>query len=109
MFKFHSGYALLTVILFVTEVCIALFLHDNLIRPFGGDFLVVMLLYCFVRSFIKVSPGTAAIAVLLFSYIIETLQYFQMVKMLGLQGSKLARVVLGTSFAWEDILAYTLG
>jgi len=50
-----------------------------------------------------------AIGVLLFSYFIEVLQYFNIVKMLGLQNSNLARVVIGTSFEWTDLMAYTLG
>jgi hypothetical protein len=50
-----------------------------------------------------------AIAVLLFSYLIEVLQYFNIIKMLGLQNSNLARVVIGTSFEWTDLIAYTLG
>ena len=50
-----------------------------------------------------------AIGVLLFSYLMEVLQYFNLVKMLGLQNSNLARVMIGTSFEWTDLVAYTLG
>ena len=47
--------------------------------------------------------------VLVFSFGIEIAQYFNMVEKLGLQHSKIARVVLGNSFAWMDLLAYVLG
>lgn len=50
-----------------------------------------------------------AIGVLIFSYFVEMLQYFNVVNVLGLQNSKVARVIIGTSFAWQDILAYTTG
>lgn len=50
-----------------------------------------------------------AIAVLLFSYVIEILQYFHILNVLRLENSRFASVVLGTSFEWTDILAYTLG
>jgi len=50
-----------------------------------------------------------AIAVLLFAYTVEVLQYFQLVKRLGLQHSRLANIVIGNSFAWSDMIAYTLG
>jgi hypothetical protein len=50
-----------------------------------------------------------AIFVLLFSYTLEVLQYFKLVELLGLQTYKLARIAIGTSFEWIDLLAYTLG
>lgn len=48
-------------------------------------------------------------AVLLFSYGVEIMQYFNLVELLGLGEYKLARIVIGTSFAWSDLLAYTAG
>ena len=109
MFQFNRNYFILTILLFLIETAIALYLHDNFIRPYFGDFLVVMLLYCFLKSFINLSVWVAAGLVLLFSFTIEIAQYFNMVEKLGLQHSKIARVVLGNSFAWMDLLAYVLG
>nr|WP_294776740.1 DUF2809 domain-containing protein [uncultured Flavobacterium sp.] len=109
MLRFNRTYLLLTVLLFVTEVCIALYVHDNFIRPYLGDVLVVILIYCFVKSFLKISVTKAAIGVLLFAFTIETLQYLAIVEKLGLEKNKIARVVIGTSFSWEDILAYIAG
>ena len=74
-----------------------------------GDLLVVILIYCFLRSFFRLSVMAAAVPSLLFAYLIETLQYFDIVRVLGLQNSRIARIVIGTSFAWGDILAYTAG
>lgn len=109
LFQFHWKYFLLALLLFLTEVFIAVYLHDAIIRPYGGDFLVVILIYCFVKSFLNTPVITTASAVLLFSYLIETLQYFHLVDLLGLEKSTIARTVIGTSFAWTDLLAYTLG
>lgn len=109
LFQFHRKYFFLLILLFATEVFIAVYLHDALIRPYGGDFLVVILIYCFVKSFLNTPVMVTALAVLLFSYLIETLQYFHLVDMLGLEKSTIARVVIGTSFAWTDLLAYSLG
>ena len=109
MLQFNRTYFLLTVLLFITEVSIALFVHDHFIRPYIGDVLVVILIYCFVKSFLKVSVIKAAIAVLLFAFSIETLQYLAIVEKLGLENNKIARIVIGTSFSWEDILAYIVG
>lgn len=109
MIQFYKAYFLLTILLFLIEVFIAVLLHDAIIRPYGGDFLAVILIYCFVKSFLNTPVKTTALAVLLFSYLIETLQYFHLVDLLGLEKSKVARVVIGTSFTWTDLLAYTLG
>ncbi|WP_199118246.1 DUF2809 domain-containing protein [Pedobacter sp. ASV28] len=102
----YFSYALL---LFIVEVGIALYVHDQIIRPYIGDVLVVILIYCFVKSFFNLPVLKTAIGVLLFSYVIETLQYFQFVKLIGLEHSRLANVVIGNYFAWMDILAYTAG
>ena len=109
MFQLHTKYLGLAFLLLITEIFIALFMHDKIIRPYGGDFLVVILLYCVVKSGSNWKVINASAAVLLFSYIIEILQYFHLVKFLGLENSGLARAVLGTSFSWADMLAYTLG
>ncbi|WP_426095291.1 DUF2809 domain-containing protein [Flavobacterium sp. DSR2-3-3] len=109
MFQFNRNYFALTILLFVMEIAIGLYVHDNFIRPYFGDFLVVILLYCFLKSFVKVSVWVAAALVLLFSFAIESAQYLNLVEKLGLQHSKIAKVVLGNSFAWMDLLAYTLG
>jgi hypothetical protein len=108
-FRFNKTYFFLAVLLFLTEVLIALFLNDDFIRPYVGDYLVVILIYCFCMSFVSVPVWKPALATLLFSYLIETLQYFNLVAMLGLQKSRLANIVIGNSFAWADLVAYTLG
>ena len=109
MLKFQRKYFISTIILFLVEVLIALFVHDNFIRPFLGDVLVVILIYCFIKSFINSPVLITSVAVLLFAYTIEVLQYFNIVKVLGLQNSAVARIIIGTSFEWSDLLAYALG
>lgn len=39
------GYAIATVILLLTEVLIALYVHDAFVRPYIGDVLVVIVIY----------------------------------------------------------------
>ena len=109
MFVFHKNYFLLTIILLLVEICIALFVNDRFVRPYLGDFLVVILLYCFARAIFNVSILQAAVAVLVFSFFIELLQYFNFVRIIELQDSKIANTILGHSFSWVDILAYVLG
>ncbi|WP_233195824.1 DUF2809 domain-containing protein [Aquimarina sp. MAR_2010_214] len=91
------------------EILIALFVDDKIIRPYLGDTIVVILIYCFFRSFLKGKARLIAIGTLLFSYTIEILQYFNFVEVLGLGHYKLARIILGNSFSWLDMLSYTFG
>ena len=109
MLQFQYRYFVCAVLLFVTEVLIALFVHDTIIRPYIGDILVVILIYCFVKAFFKIPVFITAVSVLLFAYGIETLQYFSIVEKLGLENSTLATTVMGNSFSWIDMLAYTAG
>jgi hypothetical protein len=102
-------YGLLALLLFGIEILIALYLHDRIIRPYIGDLLVVILIYCFVKALVNTPVFATALGVLLFAYAVETLQYFHVVELLGLGHSKLARVIIGSSFEWMDMLAYTLG
>ena len=88
---------------------IALYVHDDIIRPYIGDVLVVILIYCFIKSFLEAKVVTVAVFTLLFSFCVETLQYMNIIEKLGLENSKLARTVIGTSFAWMDILSYIVG
>jgi len=106
---FNKFYFALTVLLFITEVFIGRFVNDAIIRPYGGDFLVVILIYCFVKSFVNTAVIATAIGVLVFAYIIEVSQYFHLVNLLGWQHIKAARIILGTSFSFIDLLTYTLG
>ncbi|WP_264521308.1 DUF2809 domain-containing protein [Flavobacterium sp. N1994] len=107
--QFHKTYFALTVLLFCIEVLIAMYVHDTIVRPYIGDVLVVILIYCFIKSFLDLKVITAAIFVLLFSFGVETLQYLAIVDKLHLQNSKMARTVIGTSFSWIDILTYVIG
>ncbi len=106
---FNSFYFTAAVILFIIEVIIALYVNDSIIRPYFGDVLVVILLYCFIKSFINAPVFATAVGVLLFSFIIETLQYFNFVALIGLERSTFANIVIGNYFAWADLFAYIVG
>lgn len=106
---FQKNYFIPTLLLFLIEVLIARFVHDPFIRPYLGDVLVVILIYCFIQSFVKLPVLKVALFVLLFSFTIEFLQYLNIVQKLGLENSKIAQTVIGTSFSWIDLLTYIIG
>jgi hypothetical protein len=109
MLTFNKHYFTLAILIFFIEVLIALFVHDNFVRPYLGDVLVVILIYCFVKSFLKLPVLSVAVFVLIFSFTVEFLQLLNIVEKLHLEKSKIARIVIGTSFSWIDLLTYIVG
>lgn len=109
MFAFNKTYLFLTILFSSVEVFIALFLEDKLIRPFVGDTLVVILIYCFLRIFLNFSYWKTALGVLIFAFVIETLQYFDFIKLIGFENNRIISTALGRTFAWLDFAAYSVG
>ncbi len=108
-FHFSRKYFLLTIIIFAIEVLIALFVKDTIVRPFVGDVLVVVLIYCFLQIFLTFSHWKIALGVLIFACLIEILQYFDFVKVIGLENNRIISIALGRTFEWTDFAAYFVG
>jgi hypothetical protein len=107
--RWNWKYAIITLLILIIEILIALFLHDKFIRPFLGDALVVVLLYFGFRTILKTPAHKVAIGVFAFACTIEILQFFQLVKLLHLEENEVARIIIGSTFDWWDILAYAIG
>lgn len=107
--RFHLPAFIAFLLLLLVEILIALYVHDRLLRPFGGDVLVVVLIYYFIRAFTNIRQVPAIIGVFVFACAVEAAQAFNLVQLLGLQHSRFWTIVIGTSFSWLDILAYALG
>lgn len=88
---------------------IALFVHDRIVRPYIGDMLVVVVIYTFLRIWIPDSVRMLPFYVFLFATVVEILQYFNLVELLGVQDNVFLRILLGTSFDVKDILCYAAG
>lgn len=108
-FKFHPIYCIATGLLFLIEVLIAMHLKTGFIRHTVGDFLVVLLLFCFFKSFLKIETTLLAMLTLVIAYVIEFLQLTNFLNLIGLADNKWARIIFGTSFSTQDLVAYTLG
>ena len=109
MFTFKAKPFIIFLALFLIEVVIAKFFHDKIIRPFLGDFLAVIALYFLLKSFLKFSISTIALMSISIAYLLELLQYLHFIELAGLEKYKILVIILGSSFDWGDILAYTLG
>lgn len=102
-------YIILTMTLLTIEVLIAVFVHDNFIRPYVGDVLVVMVLYTFIRIFIPERINALPGYILCFAVLVEILQYFRIVEVLGLSDNRFFSVLIGSVFDIKDIICYAVG
>ena len=109
--KRRLPYIIICLILLGVEVLIALFVDDKIIRPFGGDVIVIWVIYCFVQAILGGRNNHYIVAggVLIFAFIVEFLQYIRIIDILGLRDIEFFRVLIGTSFSWPDLLCYTIG
>ena len=102
-------YMILAIILLTIEVLIALFIHDDFVRPYIGDVLVVMVIYSFIRIFVPERVRMLPSYILCFAVLVEVLQYFRIVEVLGLQDNRFFSVLIGSVFDMKDIICYAIG
>lgn len=105
----NKKYAIYFLITLLIEIFIALFVHDKFVRPYIGDVLVVVLIYLFVKIFLKEPKKLLPIYILIFSVGVEILQYFNIVEVLGLSNNKFFSTIIGTTFDVKDIFCYSIG
>ena len=95
-------------ILLCAEVYIGIFVHDRFIRPYVGDVLVVIVLYALIRIAFPEKPKYLSLWVLLFAFLVEFSQMIPLVDLLGIH-NRFLRILMGTSYADEDLIAYAVG
>src|SRR5574344_198381 len=114
----HVKYGLLFLLFTLTEVFIGVFVHDKFIRPYFGDVLMVVVLYCLLRAVIpeklwnRLHKKTLSLwvpLIFIFAAIVEILQGINIVGILGLENNSVMRTIIGTSFAWGDLICYLAG
>ncbi len=102
-------YAVAAIILFAIEVLIALYVRDELIRPYVGDMLAVALVYATLRAVTPMRLFSALVVTLGIAFGIEFSQLFGVFTALGLGDNQIARMVLGGVFDPMDLAAYVAG
>ncbi len=108
--KKRLPYIIIFIAIFAVETCIALFVHDNLVRPYIGDVIVMWAVYCLAQIILGGRFGSYKVAVgsLIFAFFVELLQKFRIVDVLGIK-SPVLRTIIGTSFAPADLICYLAG
>lgn len=109
MKKSRLVYAVAFCVLLLTEILIGLFVHDRFVRPYLGDVLVTILLCCLCR--VVVPDGVPALPIYVFAFaaLVEIAQYFEVVKLLGMEDNALISTLMGTTVSVIDLVCYAVG
>ncbi|MDE6110512.1 MAG: DUF2809 domain-containing protein [Eubacterium sp.] len=107
--KLRIGYAVATLTLIIIEAIIALYVHDNFVRLYIGDVLVVIVVYCVMRIIVPSKCRFLPLYVFVFAGGVEFLQYFDFVTKLGLENNSFLKTLIGSVFDVKDIVCYAVG
>lgn len=106
--KMRLAFLAVFVLLLAVEVLIALFVHDDFVRPYVGDMIVTVVVWSFMRIIFPDRFKLMSLYVMFFAILVEVGQYFHYTELLGITNPVLV-TMMGTSFAWADIACYAVG
>lgn len=112
MKKERIQYLLCFIMLLMIEICIAVYVHDQFIRPYIGDILVVVVIYCFIRIFFPKGIKGLPVDIFLFAVVVEVLQYIHIAEILakiGMPDNIILQTAIGATFDMKDIICYGVG
>ena len=95
--KLRFIFIALFVLLFAVETLIALFVHDDFVRPYVGDMIVTVVVWSFARIIFPVRFRLMSLYVMIFAALVEVGQYFHYTELLGITNPILV-TMMGTSF-----------
>lgn len=105
-------YVVLFCILLLTEILIGAFLKGGFIRAYGGDILIIPLLYTLMKTIfpynIRQINRFLPAGLLILGIFTECLQGIHLADLLGIQ-SPIIRIIIGSTFDLLDILCYAIG
>ena len=107
--KLRIAYLIAFLLLLCVEILIGAFVHDAFVRPYVGDVLVVILIYCLIRIVKPTGIKLLSLYVFIFALIVELLQLVKIVDLLGIQRDSIVAIMVGTSFSFIDIICYAVG
>ena len=102
-------YAVASLFLLLIEVIIALYVHDDFIRPYVGDMLVVIVIYTFIRIIVPEKCKIIPLLIFIFAAGVELLQLANIVEILGVEDNKFLKILIGSVFDIKDIVCYAVG
>ena len=91
------------------EILIGVYVRDAFVRPYVGDVLVVVLIYCAVRVIFPTGIKLLPLYVFAFSCGVELLQLVDVVSLLGIPRGSVIAIMIGSTFSFPDIICYAVG
>jgi hypothetical protein len=85
------------------------YVRDAFVRPYVGDVLVVILIYCAVRVVFPTGIKLLPLYVFAFACGVELLQLIDVVGLLGIPKGSVVAIVIGSTFSVADLVCYAVG
>lgn len=109
----HIKYIIMFAVLLIIEILIGRFMHHGFIRDYGGDILIIPLLYAFIRIFWLEDSKTTRLylplGLFLFGVCVELLQAVNFIDILEIGRNSTLGIIIGSTCDWKDILCYLAG
>ncbi len=107
--KERAVYLIAALVILAIEIFIGVCVRDDFVRPYLGDVLVVILIYCAIRCVFPTGIKLLPLYVFIFALVVELLQLVNIVNLLGIPRGSVIAIIIGTSFSFVDIICYAVG
>ncbi len=107
--KLRTVYLIALVLLLGVEIFIGDFVRDNFVRPYVGDVLVVVLIYCALRVIFPKGIKLLPLYIFIFACGVELMQFVDVVALLDIPSSSILSIIIGRTFSVADIICYAVG
>ena len=107
--RLRATYFAIFVAILCIEILIGVYVRDAFVRPYVGDVLVVVLIYCAVRVIFPMGIKLLPLYVFAFSCGVELLQLVDVVSLLGIPSGSLLAILIGSTFSVADLVCYAVG
>lgn len=113
MKRLRLRYSMIFAVLLLAEILIGTFLHGGIIRAYGGDVLVLPVIYFLVRIFwtkpSKMNTYIFPAVLFLVGAAAELLQAIDVTDMLGIDKGSIFGILIGSVCDPVDMLCYAMG
>ena len=107
--RLRATYFAIFVAVLCIEILIGVYVRDAFVRPYVGDVLVVVLIYCLIRVIKPMGVRLMPLYVFAFACGVEFLQLIDVVGILGIPKGSVVAIIIGSTFSFPDIICYAVG
>ena len=102
-------YFIIFLVLSAVIILIALYADDDFVRPYLGDAAAAAAVFFLACAAFKKTPKLLVLYVFIFTVIVELMQFFNVLALVGLSENRALSVIAGSTFDFADILCYAAG